>query len=216
MFVERDYWQELHRTRLPLTSISNLQANTGIKHSTIPLIANSLRWATRWQRRPVKWVTFTKIEEGKGQSSSALDLWTQQTQVTKSCLMPQGERRLSQRISYSQPKGNLNSSNLICVEKQGRERTRLQTLGAWCHLCITVVSGAGWPISTMKEELLVMVLLALTALLSWISFFFSSATFSKDVMAMHRVTQNEIRLGTCHFQCKPAMVLQKMVLALYN
>lgn len=71
--------------------------------------------------------------------------------------------------------------------------------------CITVVAGAGdqelpsRPISTVKEELLVMVLLALTAPIRAVQKpcheFHSHShqlLFLRDVMAMYRATQNEV------------------------
>lgn len=145
------------------------------KHSTRP--SHEMGHSYGKDRWPIKTVTFLK-EKGKSTKADLLRICEHNWQ---SCLTPQGERWLSKRISYSQPKGNLNSNNLTCVEKQDEN----QVSDAWCRLCISVVSGAGDPFP-QREELLVVDLLALTTPIrvvqrpsSWISVTFSSVTFSQ-------------------------------------
>lgn len=126
-------------------------------------------------------VTFLK-EKGKSTKADLLRICEHNWYNWQSCLTPQGERWLSKRVSYSQPKGNLNSNNLTCTEKWDRE-PGFRCLVPFMHYCGL---RSWWPISTEKAELLVVDLLALAASIrvvqrpsSWISVTFSSVTFSQ-------------------------------------
>lgn len=121
-------------------------------------------------------------EKGKSTKVDLLWICEHNWQNWQSCLTPQGVRWLSQRISYSQPKGNRNSNNLTCVQKRDRG-LGFRRLVPFMHYCGL---RSWWPISTEKEELLVVVLLALTTPIrvvqrpsSWISVTFSSVTFTQ-------------------------------------
>lgn len=201
---------------------SPLTGNTSILHLTTPLTGNPMRWATGVAKTTCQnRVPFTKRE---GEGAEAALLWICEHNRYKwqsgSCLLPQGQRRLSQRINYSQSKWNLNSNNPVCVEKWGKK----QASDEWCHS----VPGAGgsedldnpflpWKKSSWRWSCLLW--LHLWELFSSCHESHSRShqlLFLRDVMAMYRVAQNEILPRNLLSPLQPCNVLQKMVLALYN